>query len=363
MCERPLRELSEECLHSLNDYFWDRPFVWKEYDWLPLPLSYSRIFADPAADRTSVFLALEKPECRLEEGEVRWDLKDSCHAECFTNYANFLYFCQYVKDELRSEVELSQELFRGPGYEPTVYQWYSKWDGKNNRPSKWLGERLLEGRWILEYTCTQYSMSSLELDDEHYETLMTVWQRLGERTTMYNRTFEVLVSLAARLGDEWASFVYESPQENDAWHVYETEKMPWKSALRDMRAKMNQPSTVTARDARMTALRLSIETWGKLDTAGIDIDLDRMVDYVCGGNWLFAEESCEVSISYLKEKHTTTDQGFWHRLSAFESLSIEKDLYDIVPNYRDSDGWEAREFRVADPIGYRTKWTDKGESK
>lgn len=361
-CEKPLQELSDECLKSLDKYFWERPFVWKEYDWLPLPLSYSRIFADPAADRANVFLALEKPECRLEKGEIRWDLRDSCRAESFANYANFLYFCQYVKDELRSEVELSQELLRGPGYEPTVYQWYARWDGKNNRPSKWLGERLLEGRWILESTCTQYSMRSLELDDEHYEILMAIWKRLGEKTGKYNRAFDVLVAIAARLGNEWASSVYESPRENDAWNVHETEEMSWKRALRDMRSKMNQPSTSTARDARKTALRLSIETWGKLEASGIDIDLDRMVDYVCGGNWLSADESCEDTIANLKEHHISTDQGFWHRLSTFEARSIQNGLYETVPSYRDRDSWEAREFRMADPIGYRTKWTDDGES-
>lgn len=359
-CERPLRELSEECLESLDTYFLDKPFVWKDFDWLPLPLTYQRIFADPAADRSNVLSALKKPDCRLEEGEVRWDLKESCHAESFTNYANFLYFCQYVEEKLESDLDMAQSFFYGPEFWPNVWQRYSMWDWENPRSSEWAGERLLEGRWIVERTCKRIDTETLSLDPQHYATLMDIWNRLGENWGPYDRAFEVLRSMAARLGDEWAASVYESPEENDAWDAHEAEHMPWKLHLRTMRSTLSNSQVTTSTDVRGRALKLALEVWGELEEARIRIDLDRLVEYVCGGNWWRSNATCEDTIAELKENEVSVDQGYWHRLSVFEARAIQMGIYDVLPAYR-GISWESKELRSSDPEGFHAKWKRKDD--
>lgn len=359
-CERPLQELSKECLQALDAYFWDKPFVWNDFDWLPLPLTYQRIFADPAADRSNVLSALNKPECRLEEGEVRWDLKDSCHAESFTNYANFLFFCQSVEEKLDSDLDMAQNFFYGPAFWPNVWQRYSMWDWENPRSSEWAGERLLEGRWIVERTCKRTDSETLSLDSQHYATLMAIWKRLGENTGHYDRAFEVLRSMAARLGDEWAASVYESPKENDAWDAHEAEYMPWKLHLRTMRSTLSNSQVTTSTNVRGRALKLALEVWGELEEARIRIDLDRLVEYVCGGNWWRSNETCEDIIAELKENEVSADQGYWHRLSVFEARAIQIGIYDVLPAYR-GISWESKELRSSDPEGFHAKWKRKDD--
>lgn len=359
-CERPLRELSEECLESLDTYFLDKPFVWKDFDWLPLPLTYQRIFADPTTDRGNVLSALERSECRLEEGEVRWDLKESCHAESFTNYANFLYFCQYVEEKLDSDLDMAQNFFYGSAFWPNVWQRYSMWDLENPRLSEWAGERLLEGRWIVERTCKRFDTETLSLDPQHYATLMDIWKRLEEDTGAYDRAFEVLRSMAARLGDEWASIVYTSRREHDVWNTHESKNMPWKHHLRTMRSAMSKPSVETGSDARDKALSFALVVWGELEEAGIRVDLDRLVDYVCGGNWRRSKDTCEDTISELKENEVSTDQDYWHRLSEFEARAIQIGLYDVLPTYR-GVSWESKELRALDRDGFHAKWKGKDD--
>ncbi|MYD79513.1 MAG: hypothetical protein F4X44_02745 [Gammaproteobacteria bacterium] len=395
-CPDPLGELSDECMQSLDAYFWNRPFVWNGFDWISVAMSYRRIFEDPERDRARVLAALEKPECRLEKGEIRWDLKEHCHAESFSNYANFIYFCEYVP----SGVTLL-------GDDPTllaasdlddlrdrIFEDFEHWDEEYIRTSRWAGERLLEGRWIVEKACSK----QLALMESHkyvdisnqYERLKTIGKSFDEFSESWGSSsmdaffyqftndkersfdshdaFKVLQMLAARLGDEHAASVYESPAEDVQWRSHEAESMPWKVFLKTMRASImmirsdfegeNTSITDVARQyfdfypkiekldgvfqyegskARTSVLAYTLEAWLQLERAGIKIDLDRMVEYVCGPNWMESRLNCQESLAELSETISADEQHYWHRLEQFKTRSIELDLFDIQPSFRDSD--------------------------
>ena len=382
-CDKPLGELSEECLQSLDAYFLDRPFVWKGFDWLPLPLTYRRVFADPALDRERTLAALDRAECRLEHGEVRWDLKETCHADSLASYATFIYFCQHAGEAGRS-IEVGKRVYvpimTANGLEavqttlkaPTMYQMYADWDAGHLgyfTESEWAGETFLEGRWVLERSCVRHDVEVLALDVDRdraqYEKLEAIWERLRDpgRKHYYGISgsedaSEVLTALAARLGDEWAAFVHDSPKENDAWDDHEAEALPWKRHLRAMRLTMR--NLRHASEARATALRLSLEAWEELEKAGLRIDLDRLVEYVCGHKWSDRSDACQAAIADLNETGTETDQGFWHKLSAFEARAMQLGLYDAAPSYRWSD-WEQNALLALDPEGFHAKWTPREE--
>ena len=404
-CEDPLGELSEECLQSLDAYFMDRTFVWREFDWLPVPMTYRRIFTDPHQDRENVLAALERPECRLEEGEVRWDLRESCHAESFSNYAVFLYACRDAHPAYEASSEnphLLAEREREEARE-TMFSNYENWAWRSSKygtHSRWVGERLLEMRWLLETACAQEDSRPLISDRTGFETLEDIGKRLGEFSEEYedltelmlvrglgfsekrwfssDAAFDVLRAMAARLGDEWAARVYEPAAEDEEWSARQAETMPWKEYLNTMRifnnferiefepasrrgsillehtlgfsriSAMGENYSKTGGEARTSAVYFALGAWGELREAEMEISLDRLVEYACGPNWEKATETCQEVIARLRETETSTDQRYWHRLSEFEARAIELGLYDVAPSYRDPH-WEGKELGISWP--------------
>ena len=357
VCKQIFGILSDQCFESLETYFLDKPYVWKEFVWLPLPLTYRRIFDNPEIDRLNVIEALENPRCRLELGEVRWDLKEECHAQSFANYSNFIFLCNDLNKNWELDLLAARTLSHGSQYQPTVKHRYENWNTEHSIPSSWAGERHLEGRWIVESMCKRFDMTELELNEEHYEILESIGRKLGDKERAISRTYKVMNSLAARLGDEWASFVYESSRTSDEWSLYESKVMPWKSLLNEMWSTLNNVGIITERDVRTTVLRYGIQVWSELDKAGVDIDVDKLVKYVCGPIWYHSTENCQDSIFALQRSDATIDQGFWHALSKFEARAIQMNLYDFEikkPNLN----WEIQAIKASDPDAYKRKLSE-----
>lgn len=407
-CEDPLGVLSDKCLQSLDTYFVDQHFAWNGLDWFLVPMTYRRIFADPDGDREKVLAALDRAACRLEEGQIRWDLKESCNAESFANYANFIHFCQHSAPVVR----LLQEGSVAPSESETMdarlttFEVYEDWDEQYKRSSRWAGERLLEGRWIVEKKCKEHSARTLTWDyihdSEYFERLKEIGIRFelfsdswgssstdaffhqisvdAEKTFVASDAFQTLRALAARLGDEWAASVYVSNEEDDAWNAHEIESLPWKQSLRIMQAgiywnrenlgienassfenvlgvteyldislAMGNIYSHRGDNARVSALAFGLNAWDELDRAGIEIDVDRLVEYICDPSWAKSSLNCQESIAELSKTNSPVDQYYWHRLSEFKTRSIELGLYDTDSTNSDPD-WERKALGVAEPF-------------
>ena len=404
VCKDPLGELSDVCLRSLDTYFWNKSFVWGSFEWIPVPMTYGRIFSDPQGDRDRVFAALKRPECRLEEGEIRWDLNESCHAESFANYANFIYFCMDVAHSVTifEDDSLTPPDIESMNVRKSVFQKYEDWDHEYKRTSQWAGERFLEGRWVVERSCVRHDVQALELlfveDKGGIERLKTIGQKLGlvsetwesssleaffhqvsgssEKSFGPRDAFKVLLALAARLGDEWAAGAFESTIEDEAWNTQEAKLMPWKDYLQIMRASiywtrrnfdgedaqsvdvaseyfryfreieaLGRSFLNTGSDIRQSALVLALGAWEELDKADLEIDIDRLIEYVCGPNWSGSTQNCQDVIAELNETATTIDQQFWHRLEQINTRSIELGLFDNEPIFLNPN-WEKNELGV-----------------
>lgn len=407
-CEDPLGVLSDECMQSLDTYFLDKRFAWNGFDWFLVPMTYRRIFADPDGDRERVFAALDRPECRLEEGEIRWDLRESCNAESFANYANFIHFCEDAAFVVTPLQESSVSPSESENMDPrlTTFEVYEDWDDEYKRSSRWAGERLLEGRWIVEKKCKEHSARTLTWDyihdSEYFERLKEIgirfelfsdswgsssidaffYQLTGESERRFGSSdaFNALSVLAARLGDEWAASVYASNEEDDAWNAHEIESMPWKHSLRIMQAgiywnrenlgienasnfenvlgvteyldislAMGNIYSHIGDSARVSALAFGLNAWDELDRSGFEIDLDRLVEYICDPSWAKSSLNCQESIAELSKTNSPIDQYYWHRLSEFKTRSIELGLYDTGPTNADPD-WERKALGVAVPF-------------
>ncbi|MXZ55770.1 MAG: hypothetical protein F4227_09870 [Gammaproteobacteria bacterium] len=89
---------SVECQIALENHVKTiHPYLWANADdyqnraatfiLVDEPLTFERIFADPAGDLLRVEGALSRPECLLKGDESNWELKEICHAGSFLNYA------------------------------------------------------------------------------------------------------------------------------------------------------------------------------------------------------------------------------------------------------------------------------------
>jgi hypothetical protein len=185
----------------------------------------------------------------------------------------------------------------------------------------------------------------------------------SKKSLLPNDAVDVLRVLAARLGDDWAASVFESTSEDESWSEYEAQVLPWKEYLRTMRAAIywirrdydgeDTPTAKVASEyfmyfqkiealgsvfqfteskARTTVLAFALGAWTELDKADIDVDMDRLIDYVCGPHWTDATQDCQDSISELNKTFASTDQHYWHRLSQFKSRSIELGLFNLEPH-------------------------------
>ncbi|MYC26044.1 MAG: hypothetical protein F4X56_09030 [Gammaproteobacteria bacterium] len=185
---------SEECwsvmethIHTINPLHLDedderrRTF---QFVVLENPLTFERIFTDPTGDFSRVQEALSRPECLLTGDETNWELKDSCHAEAFLNYA------------------LINRICLGSGWDRT-YTYYPNNNDLTPEQDRLMWKESLEHEWV-EMKCEEFDQT-LEFSSEQYPNLHDLVMSLQLPSTRIKKNAqELLIELAARLGDETA---------------------------------------------------------------------------------------------------------------------------------------------------------------
>ena len=213
---------SEECrtalenhISGINPYLWgatneSRPFAFVK---LESPLTFERIFADPTGDLVRVQDALSRPECLLKQGtETNWELKESCHADAFLNYALINRYC--FDGGIRSRSR-------------TVY-----WKEENLtwEQDRFLWKQALEDAWV-KRKCEELD-PTLELQ-EYQTELAEAFMTMADAKMLLSMTeseivarkeylddaigepghlvsvffYPTIIELAARLGDDAAGLV------------------------------------------------------------------------------------------------------------------------------------------------------------
>ena len=149
------------------------------------PLTFGRIFADPAGDFHRVQEALSRPECLLEPGKQNWELQDACHADAFLNYALINRFC--FDSGVRNRARTYYWVHDNPTLEHDRLMW------KEDLEDYWVKEKCEGLESILEFT--------LEQHPELYNSVMSLSDpALKDEMSAQ----ELLIELAARLGDDAA---------------------------------------------------------------------------------------------------------------------------------------------------------------
>ena len=155
------------------------------------PLTFGRIFTDPTGDFSRVQDALSRPECLLTGDEANWELKDSCHAGAFLNFV------------------LINRICLGSSGWSRAYTFYPNNNDLTPKQDRLMWKESLEHKWV-EMKCEEIDQT-LEFSSEQYPELHKLVMSLQRPTTRIKKNAEdLLIELAARLGDETAGLTQPS---------------------------------------------------------------------------------------------------------------------------------------------------------
>ena len=204
---------SQECTEALERYISGvNPFLWGHTESirngafafieLENPLTFGRVFADPEGDFARVQEMLSRPECLLtQKTPYNWDLKDSCHAEALMNYAIIHRFCFDEGVWNRDRKYYWEE--DNPTPEQDRFMW------REGLESSWVRHKCEELDSTLEFTRDQYpELHQFVQPRQNHSTNGTLipilFGKLKHFTSKAQSPSEILIELAARLGDESA---------------------------------------------------------------------------------------------------------------------------------------------------------------
>ena len=163
------------------------------------PFTFERIFADPSGDLTRVQEVLSRSECLLTGDETNWELKETCHADALLNYAFINLFCfgEGIKNRITP-------VDRGIQFNKDDSNPLPQFRPPTPQQDRLLWKQDLEDSWVTA-KCAALD-PTLELSAERYpelHALVISWDET-ERTPFSKGAHELLVELAARLGDDAA---------------------------------------------------------------------------------------------------------------------------------------------------------------
>lgn len=311
-CPDEHAELTSDCIDALDEFFMDSvlPHWESRIDRLLLlgtPPTFNKVFEDPSTNRSLTLEALSREECRLEEGSIHPELHVNCNAKAIASHALFIKYCMPSTSNYRDdwfgpmpggfegltddrmsyyEYELAGiERFRG--LDPDTY--------KQRRQR--LKNKVLRSAWI-EAQCSKFDSSLYQPLNgwpsvqqsamaEHVEQFgddLLQWEpsaRIQFQREILDDEYSRLLSISARLGDEWAVTEYYRRGKKDEEFLTSIEEThPWLPYLR--RATLTSvPKTELLTDAIRAVVLAGQE--------GLKIDRKLLVQVACRNIPIFAD--------------------------------------------------------------------------
>ncbi|MDE0094656.1 MAG: hypothetical protein OXO49_09180 [Gammaproteobacteria bacterium] len=292
------------------------------------PLTFERIFADPAGEFARVQEALVRPECQLGAGsQSNWQLSETCHAEAIHNYALIYRFCS-------GDGIVNRLLLQGYSAEDNLTL-------KQDR-SEWV--QSLEMVWVIA-KCHSLRLPSHTKLRQQIHTLQIGDDQASQR----KRTVSgALIDLAARLGDEAAALTYPVYYEEDTSgsfvysYTYDEEGYKYGPLAEWFTPDLDDPTNLFSKLAPSTdrlhqfipLFANNIEVSGK----SIKFDHEVLVQHLCAPPYYTppADEketdtaaeprSCREIVTELRQKLLHT--SMLEELTTFEDVAIRLGVYE-----------------------------------
>lgn len=237
------------------------------------PITYARVYSDPAGDLERVINALSRSECKLEQNGKNWELKETCDADAFTNYAVFYKTCH-------GRAGISQARYYFYSQQDTLVENSSD---TNNTDEIWKG--FLERAWVDKHCSTfdpelelsplnrprifkqlvSYNMVNHPNARDIRERLRSKDPRMAANIDAAD-VYESLLKLGAGLGDEAAALtwdgknvgVFSTTFKNPMWTSFKEEEKLSKDKIRN-------------------AVNLAVT----LESDGVNFDWNWLVNSIC----------------------------------------------------------------------------------
>ena len=353
----------ETHLNSINPYLWGVEDVHENQEFafvvLEDPLTFERIFADPVGDLSRVQDALTRPECLLDPSETNWELKETCHAEAFLNYALINRFC--YKPPRVDAPQLPAPERDGLGkYRFTTWESYKQYRAqkgisKRSRPyisslnptpeqdrSMW--KHKLEDAWV-EMKCEELS-PHLEFTPEQYPILYERVMAFQEPKARFNdkNVREYLIELGARLGDAAAGLTIPLDDGEILGYRYREEGSKfgrfadiWKSTAWSKLSSKKEPTVDRFLQSFQLLARLDARRADPRDE--MEFDWEWVARHLCeppyftfrGRKRVFPEntehQSCQEVVHEIRQSGTTF-RPLLDVLEKFEQVALELEVYE-----------------------------------
>ena len=322
VCPEDSDELSAECMRLLDSHFLQKPSVHLALRWIDFPNAptFASIFADPEGDRKRAFAALERSECRLEDGkELQPELRDSCDAGAIARFSILLEYCHSGVRESTSRGHLISR-----GFQRLKIRHILASDSDEELDSGLIQETRFERQWK-SAKCKELGLiggQSQLLDLSQVSVLNEIGRRFGfNRTDLDEKDYaDVLISLADRLGAEESVSSIHRPlatYHSTGWDEHVLATRPWLGPWERMMFTFEREPAILASLDLILALR----------AVGAGFELDHLVEMLCNGDY-GDQPSCQTAIDEIRQTIDWSEDQKLRVLDEFETRALELGLYD-----------------------------------
>lgn len=349
-CPEPLsREvlLDAECLTAINRHFRSKPAYTIEYFGMsPMEstFTYGEMFDGHVRDRELVVEALLRPECRLLEGPIRLDLRESCNAEAFGRYALLTELCHTASKGGRwfepwlesSKSPYLNKMDEIGDFASNSDKWQGSADAYHTQVSE-LREEVLRDVWLGSACPSHDSTDRLIYSQENpsYEELATWWNREAidvreNQLAKYNlpqrvrerlawAPYERLAEIAVRLGD--ARLIFD-----DSLISLLSGTNDYRNSKRSLFLWMQQlDRAVSVRESsRIESISLAARGLAGLRESGFDPDVAEVARFLC--ETVDSQEEVVVikdCVSAFRDAESLLDTADWKALRMLDEIVSE----------------------------------------
>ncbi|MCY3886054.1 MAG: hypothetical protein OXG24_14205 [Gammaproteobacteria bacterium] len=330
-CPVPLDEKvwsDSDCLEAIDSHFIDKPAYVVNFPGMISRggwFTYRDMFEQHANDRKLVAEALANPECRLLEGPMRLNLRDTCNADAFSRYARMANLCYFATTNNWFKPD---DFFRGKSRYQQNLNGMEDFDSYRERRyddlEKYYSWRnALRKSALLDVWLESSNKCKTDFLSPHEELSAQEPQRLLH----YD-----LEEIAARLGDERMLF---ASQGSTGWYGdkhYQRSKYKLHAWQNQIHTAIGGIGTLISTAKRPDAIASA--AWGivGMRKAGYEADLERIVSKLCQSRSLQDEEDvkeCSTAYQHARSLVDPTEMDVFRALDEIKETALGLGLFQV----------------------------------
>lgn len=356
-CPEPIDQSTNsntECLDAIDQHFRNEAaYIVEHFGMVPKKSSftYGQMFDEHKKDRELLVDALQRSECRLLEGPIRLDLRETCNADAFERFTLLAELCHTAtggskwfgpllkgsKSAYRLKIDVLGDFKSNPANSQRNLDWYHSQLNE-------IREEVLKDVW-LGYMCSSHISGDLLFAHEQSSSLVELAEWWNEGTievrnnqlTKYNFPSSVMDSLqwapherlaeiSVRLGD--ARLVFD-----DSLVSLLSGSNDYRNSKRSLYQWMEQlKEAMELRDsARSESISLAARGMAGMRESGFDADVAEIARFFCETEDLqgkkIVSQNCATSFVDAESLLDTADWKALRMLDEIASKALDQGIF------------------------------------